>query len=180
MRSFLFFALLGVSTLGLRAGELSAAPAERSPATVRVTLPAGATLTIDGRATRSTSAERLFVTPPLEAGKRFSYTFSARFVRDGQTITVEREVVVRAGRETFVSLDVPAAAAGSSYSAGAGAYSYGAGAETSAYYEAPGSPAAPWVRVYPAPGEDRSYSSGFNPIYWGNRPSDPFYHGSEW
>jgi uncharacterized protein (TIGR03000 family) len=180
MRPFLYFALLGVSALALRAGDLSAAPAERRPATVQVTLPADATLTIDGHATRSTSAERLFVTPPLEPGKRYSYTFSARFVRDGKTVTVAQEVIIRAGRETFVSLDVPATTSGRTYVVGTGAYWYGAGEETSAYYGAPESPAPPRVRIYPVPREGRPYTPGFNPPYWGTDPSSPWSHGSEW
>src|SRR6516162_5213287 len=104
MRPILFFALLGVSAPCLGAAEPTAAATARDAATLRVTLPADAKLTIEGQATRSTSAQRLFVTPPLEAGKRYSYTLSATFVRTGKTITVEQEVLVRAGRETVVSL----------------------------------------------------------------------------
>jgi uncharacterized protein (TIGR03000 family) len=108
------FAMLVSSVLGLAPGQAPAAPpAARdggSPATIVVTLPADARLTVDGRATTSTSGLRTFVTPPLRPGKKYSYTFKAELVRQGQTITVARKVPVRAGRQTAVSLDVPGAA----------------------------------------------------------------------
>jgi uncharacterized protein (TIGR03000 family) len=185
MRSLLFFALLSVSAPGLRAAEPAAAPPEGSPATVRVTLPDDARLTIDGRATRSTSAQRLFVSPPLEAGNSYRYTFRASFVRAGKTITVEQEVFVRAGRETLVSLDVSAEASGGYASRADSASAYASSEDTRAYYEAPVPPAPPRAGLYPAPSrrsgergprEDRSYSPSFNPIHWGTDPSDPFYH----
>lgn len=182
MRPILFFALLGVSAPSLNAAEPAAATA-RDTATLRVTLPADAKLTIEGKATRSASAQRLFVTPPLEIGKRYSYTLSATFVRAGKTITVEQEVFIRAGQETVVSLDVPVDAAGG-YSSGNG-YSYGSGDGTRAYYyqvwQPPAPPQASYYRI-PSPGrggrsprEDRSYRPGFHPIHWGTDPSDPFY-----
>jgi uncharacterized protein (TIGR03000 family) len=73
-------------------------------ATILVRLPADASLTVDDHPTTSTSALRLFKTPPLERGKEFHYTLKAKFVRGAQTITVEEVVPVRAGRETVVSL----------------------------------------------------------------------------
>ena len=69
--------------------QVSAVPADRAPATVAVTLPADAKLTFDGQATRSTSAHRLFITPPLEEGKSFRYSVKAEFVRAGRIITVQ-------------------------------------------------------------------------------------------
>jgi uncharacterized protein (TIGR03000 family) len=78
-------------------------------ATVVVELPADATLTVDGSATTSTSATRVFVTPALEAGKTFQYTLSAQVVRDGNVQTVTRQVDVRAGEETRVRLELPTA-----------------------------------------------------------------------
>jgi uncharacterized protein (TIGR03000 family) len=188
MRFLLLCAFFGVSVPGSSAEELTAAPAEGRAATVRVTLPAHATLTIDGQAAQSKSAQRLFVTPPLQAGKLYSYTLSARFLRAGKTITLEQEVLVRAGRETLVSMDVPAEASAGSSSRGGNGYLYGAGGETRTYYEAPEPPAPPRAGLYfaPSPGrsergprEGRSYSPSFHPIHWGTDPSDPFYHGQQ-
>jgi uncharacterized protein (TIGR03000 family) len=139
-------------------------------------LPADAMLTIDGQASQFTSAQRLFVTPPLQAGKLYSYTFSARFLRAGKTITLEQEVFVQAGRETLVSMDVPAEVSGSSSSGARYDYLYNAIAETRSYYEAPVPPAP---RASRGLGEGRSYSPGFHPIHWGTDPSDPFYHNQQ-
>jgi uncharacterized protein (TIGR03000 family) len=185
MRSLVFFALFCVSAPSVRAGEPVAAPAERKPATVRATLPINAKLTIDGQATRSTSGQRLFVTPPLEVGKPYSYTFRANFLRAGKTITVEQEVFVRAGQETLVSLDAPAAASGNYSGRSGNAYSYGSGDESQTYYGVREPSALGRAGLYLAPSsgsrarEGRSYSPGFKPIHWGLDPSDPFYHNQQ-
>lgn len=78
-------------------------------ATVVVELPADATLTIDGEATTSTSATRVFQTPELEPGKTFHYTFQAQVERDGKVQSVTRRVEVRAGEQSRVNLALPAA-----------------------------------------------------------------------
>jgi uncharacterized protein (TIGR03000 family) len=78
-------------------------------ATVMVDLPADATLTIDGEATTSTSATRLFQTPQLESGQTFHYTLKAQVERDGKVQTITRRVEVRAGEQTRVSLTLPTA-----------------------------------------------------------------------
>jgi uncharacterized protein (TIGR03000 family) len=87
--------------------------AAANTATIVVNLPAQATLTIDGAATRSTSATRVFVTPALEDGKEYYYTLTAEMVRDGQKVTATRKVAVRAGEESRVSLEFPVASVAS-------------------------------------------------------------------
>ncbi len=109
MRSMLLSAVVGMSALGLPLAGPSAAHADEAPATIRVTLPADATLTIDGQPTQSTSAERWFRTPALEAGKVFHYTLRATVVRGEDTVSVERRVAVRAGQESNVALTLPGA-----------------------------------------------------------------------
>jgi uncharacterized protein (TIGR03000 family) len=186
MRYFLLSAVLAVGVVSVAVGQLPAAPRERAPATIEVTLPADAQLTIDGQSTRSTSDHRLFITPPLGMGKTFHYIFSAKFVREGKTITVEQNVFVRAGRETFVSLDLPTEAAARSLLGGY-RYTYGAGSETRSYYYDPESPTPVGtgvVRASPAPTVVDLYgrpvpSGGFHPIQWGPDPSDPFYHNRQ-
>jgi uncharacterized protein (TIGR03000 family) len=183
MRYLLLTAVLAASAVGIAAAQLPAAPPERAPATIDVTLPGDAQLTIDGQGTRSTSDHRLFVTPPLEAGKTFRYTFSAKFVREGKTITVEQNVFVRAGRETFVSLDLPGEAFAGSPLSGGYPYTNATGSETRSYYYNPESPAPAGtgaVRPAPAPtlvdvSGANVLSGGFHPIHWGPDPSDPFY-----
>jgi uncharacterized protein (TIGR03000 family) len=77
------------------------------PATLTVTLPADAQLRVDGQRTSSTSSRRVFVSPPLQPGRSYSYTLEAQVVRNGQTLSVSREVPVRAGQQTAVNLDMP-------------------------------------------------------------------------
>ena len=74
-----------------------------APATIVLSLPADAKVSIDGTVTTSTSATRTFVTPELNQDQAFVYTISAQIVRDGQTLTVSEKVTVRAGEETRVN-----------------------------------------------------------------------------
>jgi uncharacterized protein (TIGR03000 family) len=87
-----------------KAGTTTAIPA---PATIVVSLPADARLTVDDTVTKSTSTTRTFASPVLENGRDFHYTLKAEIVREGKTYTAIRRVAVRAGEETQVSLDIP-------------------------------------------------------------------------
>jgi uncharacterized protein (TIGR03000 family) len=82
-----------------------------APATLIVTLPADARLTVDGNATRSTSGERAFITPPLPTDKDASYTLKAEIMRDGRPVAVSRRVTVRGGQESRVDITFPNASA---------------------------------------------------------------------
>ena len=82
--------------------EESAVPA---PATIIVSLPADAKLTIDDAATTSTSSLRVFNSPTLPVGRDFHYTLKAEYSRDGKPVTRSKEVTVRAGGETRVNLN---------------------------------------------------------------------------
>ncbi len=93
---------------GTGKGEEVLAPA---PATIIVSLPADAKLSVDGQATTSTSATRTLVTPALAPDQEFNYTLAGEIVRDGQTVTTSRTITVRAGEETRVTLEFPAASA---------------------------------------------------------------------
>lgn len=77
-------------------------------ATIVVHMPADAKLTVDGKATRATSAVRRFVTPPLESGQGYHYIFKAEIDRDGEPITVTKRVDVRAGANEEVTLQFTA------------------------------------------------------------------------
>jgi uncharacterized protein (TIGR03000 family) len=77
-------------------------------AEVTVTLPTEAKLFIDGQATVSTSNTRKFVSPELVAGKEYFYTLRAEIVRDGQTVSLTKEVTVRAGETFQTSFEFPA------------------------------------------------------------------------
>ena len=75
-----------------------------APATVIVSLPADAKLYFDGTATTSTTANRQFTTPALNAGSEASYTLTAEIVRDGKTLKASQVINVRAGQTTEVNL----------------------------------------------------------------------------
>ena len=80
-----------------------------TPARLLVLLPADARLTIDGEATRSTGQTRRFISPPLVPGQTFRYTLRAEVTRDGKRQVETKEVTVRAGEESEVTLAVPEA-----------------------------------------------------------------------
>jgi len=88
-------------------GDVEVAQAD-APATIVVSLPADARLTIDDSPTTSTSSRRVFVSPALEPGKTYHYTLKAEATRDGKPVHVEERVTVQAGRETEVTLALPA------------------------------------------------------------------------
>jgi uncharacterized protein (TIGR03000 family) len=89
-----------------KATEEAARPA---PATIMVSLPAEAKLTIDDFVTTSTSSTRLFATPTLQQGKDFTYMLKAEIQREGRTLTTSQMVTVRAGEESRIELQFPAA-----------------------------------------------------------------------
>jgi len=76
-----------------------------APATLVVSLPADATLTVDGRPTVSTSATRVFVTPSLAADQQHHYTLTATVMRDGQPVSLTQRVPVIPGRQTSYNFD---------------------------------------------------------------------------
>jgi uncharacterized protein (TIGR03000 family) len=78
-----------------------------APATLIVSLPAEAKLTVDDRPTLSTSATRQFSSPALEPGKEYYYNLKAEITRDGKPLTISKQVTVHAGDETRVSLEFP-------------------------------------------------------------------------
>ena len=71
-------------------------------ATITVKLPPGATLYVDDRKSPSTDPIRQFSTPPLPAGRDFSYLMKAEIVRNGQTETFTQKVPFRAGERVEV------------------------------------------------------------------------------
>ena len=73
-----------------------------APATIVVSLPADARLTVDGAPTKSTSDRRTLVTPELEFGSTYVYTMRAEIVRDGRTLAETHDVTVRGGETSTV------------------------------------------------------------------------------
>ena len=83
-------------------GTMAPVPAS---ATIVVSLPAEATLRIDGCLTKSTSAVRTFSSPELQPGKAYAYTLDAQLLRAGKTLKATRRVTVRAGATSQVTFD---------------------------------------------------------------------------
>jgi uncharacterized protein (TIGR03000 family) len=71
-------------------------------ATVVVKLPVDAKLYAEGKALNLTTAERVFVSPPLPADTDFIYVFRAEYDRAGETIAQSKKVTVRAGKQSSV------------------------------------------------------------------------------
>ena len=82
---------------------------KKTSATITVSVPVDAKITIDGNPTKSTSGVRVFATPELAPGTVYYYTISAEVVRDGKAITATERIAVEAGLNAQLSLD-PAAA----------------------------------------------------------------------
>ena len=76
-----------------------------APATIIVSLPADARLTVDGYQTTSTSSERIFLSPNLTPGYQYHYTLKAEFVRDNQPVTISKVVSVRAGSQSRIQIN---------------------------------------------------------------------------
>src|SRR6516225_767528 len=82
--------LAALPPLGAAADE--PVPADKAILVVR--LPAGATLTIGDHVAKQTGAERIFITPPLAAGKAYAYDLKATWEENAKKKTVTREVIV--------------------------------------------------------------------------------------
>ena len=78
-----------------------------APATIIVSVPAGARLIVDGAPTTSVSERRVLVTPELEFGATYTYTMQAEIVRDGRTVSESQVVNVRGGETTTVQFQFP-------------------------------------------------------------------------
>jgi uncharacterized protein (TIGR03000 family) len=73
-----------------------------APATIVVSLPADARLTVDGAPTNSGSDRRTLFTPELEFGATYVYTMRAEVIRDGRTQVQTQDVTVRGGETSAV------------------------------------------------------------------------------
>ena len=73
---------------------------------VTVNVPAGTQLWFDGKATTTTGSVRLFDSPPLTPGSRYSYEVRARWSENGHEVTQTQQVVVSAGAHVDVKFPV--------------------------------------------------------------------------
>jgi uncharacterized protein (TIGR03000 family) len=86
-------------------------PDTKKGASLKFNLPADATLYVDGNKTQGVGAERLYFTPPLEAGQKYFYDVKAEIVVDGKTVVEEKRVIVEAGADISESFPKVLAAA---------------------------------------------------------------------
>src|SRR5690349_16588339 len=102
----LLVALLAVPALWSQAPEQKK-DERRAYVTVRVH--SDATLTVDGKATRLKGARRTFQSPPLEAGKKYTYTFVAKWMprNNYETYKVTRTATVEAGKSVEIDMSEP-------------------------------------------------------------------------
>jgi uncharacterized protein (TIGR03000 family) len=95
-----------------------AAPAVRSQATeqdtrrasVTVRVHATAKLMVQGQATKQQGERRVFNSPPLTPGKKYTYTFVAEWLKPGsdyETYKVTRKVSVEAGKTVELDMSKP-------------------------------------------------------------------------
>lgn len=101
----LIVAFLVLAWSGLTAPAQAPAVGEQ-PVYLRVLLPdSKAELTVEGVPTRQLGPSRLFVSPPLPAGRNFVYTLSATWKPNGYTTIIRtRTVTVQAGRQVEADL----------------------------------------------------------------------------
>lgn len=84
-------------------------PAAGSCLTLRVAVPAGAELFVDGVKTAQTGADRLFESPAGEAGREVWYDLTARWVENGAAVEQTRRVGGKAGDTVRVEFAAQAA-----------------------------------------------------------------------
>ena len=77
-------------------------PSSDQEATVEVTAPADAIILFDSHKTSQTGNFRVFATPPLPAGRNYSYLVEATFQQDGKPVTQRQRVQVHAGGQISV------------------------------------------------------------------------------
>jgi len=77
---------------------------DKSPATIKLTVPADAVVEVDGVKKKQTGVQRTFVTPDLENGKKFTYELKITYKVDGKPVVVDKTVIVEAGKEVIVDL----------------------------------------------------------------------------
>jgi len=80
------------------------------PAHVTLKVPADAVVTFDGVKTDAKGAVREYNSPPLAAGKQFSYDVTAKWEEDGHTVTQTQNVPVSAGAHPTVTFPMTGAA----------------------------------------------------------------------
>jgi uncharacterized protein (TIGR03000 family) len=100
-----FFKVLVAVTVVALATAAQAQPGGavgQAPAEITVIVPADAAVFFDGAATVQKGKTRVFTSPPLEAGKKYTYVISARWSEAGKPVERSQQVKVTAGAKVRV------------------------------------------------------------------------------
>jgi uncharacterized protein (TIGR03000 family) len=76
-------------------------------ALVEVRVPADADVWVMGDKTQQKGEDRLFTSPPLEPGHRYTYDVKASWMDHGNPVEVQRHISVQAGERTVVDFRKP-------------------------------------------------------------------------
>lgn len=104
-----------VKTVEMRAGQTASlafnpAPAKSAETTLTLNVPEDAKVSLAGNPTNATGAVRVFSTTNLASGKEWSnYKIVVTVERDGETLTQEQTVALKAGENRAVTIDFDAA-----------------------------------------------------------------------
>jgi uncharacterized protein (TIGR03000 family) len=94
-----------VASAGGMSQSFYANPNRGNEATLIVHVPNSASLSIDGQPTQQSSNTRVFTSPPLEQGKTYVYKVTAEMNRDGHTVRDTKNVEIRPGQRTEVTMN---------------------------------------------------------------------------
>jgi uncharacterized protein (TIGR03000 family) len=59
----------------------------------------------EGSPTEQTGSDRLYISPPIDPGKNYSYTIKATWMENGKEVTKEQNLPVRANQQAMASFD---------------------------------------------------------------------------
>jgi uncharacterized protein (TIGR03000 family) len=82
-------------------------PAAQAEAQITILVPADAEVFFDGEPTRPRGPERLFVTPPLDIGRKYRYDILARWRQGDRPVEQTRQVPVTGGARVRVDFLTP-------------------------------------------------------------------------
>jgi uncharacterized protein (TIGR02246 family) len=80
---------------------------EQAKAEITIIVPANAEVFFDGKPTKEKGTERVFLTPPLEVGEKYSYELRARWQEGGKVVERTRKIKVSAGARVRVDFLAP-------------------------------------------------------------------------
>ena len=77
---------------------------DENAVTVRLQVPSGARVWVEGKETSQNGANRMFMSPSLEPGYEYVYHIRVQWNQNGETVERNREVTVHAG--DFINLSI--------------------------------------------------------------------------